>query len=575
MQKDTDQEMPRRKHRGTVLRIVILVLYIGVLAILLNQKYWDGYAIPRYHETRGYAEKAWVFRRGEQVLDSHVELPAFRKMKTGERYSISVKLTYDGNQDSVPACFFFVDHMFCRATLDGEELFSYMPEDIEKRERSRSPGNVYASFLLPKDCQGKEFTVEFVPALSEDIEFQFPNPIFGDYSSIAVSTFRSELPHNLVVVLSGFLGVAAVLFSTLALPGAKYREGLFIGIFATLFSLYNLTESDFDFYVISNPYYTYFVDYITFSTLPIFLLAFLRERLAPKQKPIALAIILVGVFMFLAEVTLHFTGIMDMREFLPIVHVVYLLDFMIIFILLVTMKRNQWKRQLIIQMVPILIGFFLDASVYYQHWQLGTSDSSFTAVGIIIFLISELFHVWKYSIEVYTESVRSQAYRQMAYVDALTGIGNRRAFDMERNAIDADKREFQSILVASVDVNDLKRTNDTSGHAAGDFLIRSAADVLADLAEQYGNAFRIGGDEFIVLLYDMEQTEFDRRIDRMNQQISDINSCSTIKLSLSLGYEVSCGDNLEAALEEADRKMYINKAIYKSQKAQALQMKLH
>ena len=559
------QEEGRENFRSRMVRILILILFAGVLFFLIHQKPWAQTAIQRYNGTRGYRETSWVFRKEDQILDPALELPAFRHLETGVPYSISTELTYDGSGDPIPACFFFVDHMFCQAYLDGELMFSYTQEDIGKIDKSRSPGNVYAAFRMPGDCQGKELKIVFIPTLSSHVEFGLPDPSCGDYFSAAVDMFKHDLSHNVVAVIFAFLGVASVLFSTLVLPKSKYKEGLFIGIFAILVSCYNLTESDFDFYVISNPYYTYVLDYTTFTLIPIFLMAFLRERLDKEQKPLGLAMILIGIGMFITEMVLHFTGIVDMREFLPVIHVVFFTDFVIFFVMLLRIRENRYKKQLIFQMIPILLGLMLDAAVYYLHWQLGTSDSGFTSIGVFIFLIAEVYHVWSYSIEVYTLSEQSREYMQMAYIDALTGIGNRRAMEAELDVITSGKREFKSLLVASADLNNLKITNDSLGHAAGDFLIRSAAEVLEGLCEKRCHAFRMGGDEFSVLIYDMEEEQFEKCLLKMQERIESINVKSNAKLSLALGYEVIHDLNVRVAVEKADQKMYADKARIKAQ----------
>ena len=552
---------------GSLFRFLILGIFVAFLAALLNIGLWSGHKIHQYEGTYHYTESSWVFSQGDTVLESQLQTPAFRHMKTGEIYSISTELTYDGTVDPHPYCFYFVDHMYTRALIDNQVLFSYMPEDVERTDQGRSPGNVYVSFELPRDCQGRLLTIEFQPALSESIDFQLPNPNFGNYSTTVVTTFWQDLPHNIVAVLCAFLGLASILFSTLALTGSKYREGLFIGIFAMLCSLYNITESDLDFYAISNPYFTYILDYTTFSLMPIFLMAFLRERLAKKQKPLAFFMIIVGIVMYVTMVILHFTGLVDMREYLPLLHVVYFADLGILFLLLVTMKKDREKTRLSVQILPILVGMVIDAAVYYLHWSLGSSDSTFTFIGIIFFLMTELYHVWKYSIDVYMESVRSESYKKMAYFDSLTGIGNRRAFELEKETIASARKPFKSMIVASADLNDLKPTNDNLGHAAGDFLIRSAANVLTELSQGYGNAFRVGGDEFSVLLYDMEEEELQQRIQAMHRQIEEINGKSEAKLSLALGYEPCRREDLEAAIESADKKMYMEKGRLKAMKS--------
>ena len=548
------------------LRILILLAVIGTAIFMLRGSLWDGYAIEQYAGTRAYQESSWTYKQGNKILETGLTTPAFRKMETGKTYSISTVLTFDGSRERDPNCFFFVDHLFCRVFLEGEELFSYMPQDLAKQEQSRSPGNVYAAVRLPHDCMGKELTIEFVPALSDSIEFQLPNPSFGGFAAKMMFTFRQELGQNIVGLIAAFLGFTSILLATMLLSGFRYREGMFIGVFAILFSMYNLTESDFDFYFISNPYYTYVLDYTTFTLMPVFLIAFLRERLGGRRRKITGIILYLDIGLFLLELMLHFTGLMDMREFLPILHINYAAEFFIVFLFFATMKGSGQRKRLILQMIPILLGILMDGAVYYLHWNLESSDSTFTAVGVLLFLVTEMSSVWHYSVEIYAESLKSQEYQLMAYMDALTGIGNRRAFDAEKEVIRAGKREYGSLIVASVDLNDLKLTNDTLGHGAGDFLIRSAADVLSDLTADSGHAFRVGGDEFLLLLYDISEWDFVIRLKIMEEKIAAINEKSDARLSLSLGYEpVLCGD-VEKALAIADKKMYVQKNKYKQEK---------
>ena len=89
----------------------------------------------------------------------------------------------------------------------------------------------------------------------------------------------------------------------------------------------------------------------------------------------------------------------------------------------------------------------------------------------------------------------------LAYTDALTGLGNRRALD-ER--VEAAVERGDRVAIAFCDVDGLKRINDTHGHEAGDAAIRRAADALAAAARDVATASvcRVGGDEFCILVED-------------------------------------------------------------------------
>ena len=80
--------------------------------------------------------------------------------------------------------------------------------------------------------------------------------------------------------------------------------------------------------------------------------------------------------------------------------------------------------------------------------------------------------------------------------DELTRCFNRHAYEERINNLDL-REEW---IYISMDLNNLKHTNDSLGHAAGDELICAAADCMRENFGKYGNVYRIGGDEFVVII---------------------------------------------------------------------------
>ncbi|HEY8576069.1 MAG TPA: PAS domain S-box protein [Devosia sp.] len=86
--------------------------------------------------------------------------------------------------------------------------------------------------------------------------------------------------------------------------------------------------------------------------------------------------------------------------------------------------------------------------------------------------------------------------------DALTGLPNRNAFDRALNSAIASARDSRGHCLLYVDLDRFKPVNDTSGHAAGDELLRQVAETIRGSCRSHDVAARIGGDEFAVLLHD-------------------------------------------------------------------------
>lgn len=91
--------------------------------------------------------------------------------------------------------------------------------------------------------------------------------------------------------------------------------------------------------------------------------------------------------------------------------------------------------------------------------------------------------------------------RDMAMADALTGLPNRRQFDAMLDALVAEaEREHSPLACLMVDIDHFKRFNDSYGHDGGDAVLRAVGAVLNDSLRESGHAFRLGGEEFVVLM---------------------------------------------------------------------------
>ncbi|MGI8691743.1 MAG: GGDEF domain-containing protein [Geodermatophilaceae bacterium] len=140
---------------------------------------------------------------------------------------------------------------------------------------------------------------------------------------------------------------------------------------------------------------------------------------------------------------------------------------------------------------------------------------------------------------------------ELAYTDALTGVGNRHAFD-NWVASRADRHD-ESVCVLVVDVDDLKAVNDVGGHAAGDLILRSIATVLTSQAGPDDLVARLGGDEFVICA---ERPAADGDV-LARRLVAAVKGLIGDTSSVSVG--VACGPASEAGskvLSGADEAMY-------------------
>lgn len=157
-----------------------------------------------------------------------------------------------------------------------------------------------------------------------------------------------------------------------------------------------------------------------------------------------------------------------------------------------------------------------------------------------------------------TEKTETEiALRYISTHDQLTGIGNRSWFEAEFNRLISSRCWPVSII--ATDLDGLKEVNDTFGHGAGDELIIRAAAVLVASCRGDEKIFRVGGDEFIILLPGINEPEALAIVNRIRNKIAHEEETSPC-LSMSLGVAVAnIPEQLNETLKRADQRMYQDK----------------
>lgn len=147
--------------------------------------------------------------------------------------------------------------------------------------------------------------------------------------------------------------------------------------------------------------------------------------------------------------------------------------------------------------------------------------------------------------------------------DILTGLYNRQYFEQEIERLQNSRRQPISILV--MDMNGLKKINDTQGHAVGDEQLRVAAREIRKAFRPDDILARIGGDEFVILLPETDTTTTIKVVERVKEVLHDFNQQNPEHnpISFAIGFATSESTaNLRDVLRNADRDMYIQKAIH-------------
>lgn len=196
-----------------------------------------------------------------------------------------------------------------------------------------------------------------------------------------------------------------------------------------------------------------------------------------------------------------------------------------------------------------------------KHLEISNLQIAVTLGSMLLFAAALLWRLWKISrMKLEAEMKNSRAFRSMANTDSLTGVRNKHAYS-EYEAIlnrQITGKELEKLAVVVCDINGLKIVNDTQGHAAGDKLIRDASGLLCEHFI-HGAVYRIGGDEFAVLLQGKGYDTREATIRSLNEIIEA--NIATDGVVISIGYSTlePNDERLHDVFERADQMMYERK----------------
>lgn len=151
--------------------------------------------------------------------------------------------------------------------------------------------------------------------------------------------------------------------------------------------------------------------------------------------------------------------------------------------------------------------------------------------------------------------------RQLATSDSLTGLANyRRLLDVLENETERTNRTGRPFAVLLLDLDGLKKINDTYGHMVGTRALCRLADILRIHCRAIDTAARYGGDEFALVLPETLETEARRVAHRIREVMAADTEKPLISASIGISIYRGDGERIEKLLSQADEKLYLEKS---------------
>lgn len=558
--------MENRNGKYHILYGIMLAVFIFMIVWLAYHYEGPSLREASFSDATEFTE-GWTTTEGEEVELS--ELNKIDSVKAYKEFSIYNTLPY--NLSYGDSLCFRSKNIFYTVYINGRLAEDpYVPENPIYTKSFGTRWNYVK--IMPEDAGGQ---IEIrITKVYDDARACIDNIYLGESSGVILDTIGSKIIAFITCVLILFVGFLLIVADIpINMQTQKNHELMYLGLFAVNIAIWCLLETNLLQFYISDSRSLQVVSCCSLMMIPIPMILYLNSAFGFRKKWVVSSICLMSFAEFVVCMVLHIFKIADVHETLKLTHALLVMSAVILFYIIIynsfSMGKNQTKN-----VYRVLRGFGLSAiSVatvidMYRYYQGGGNDNAmFVRIGLLIFIICYGSSSLEKTINAVKLGVQAEFVSQLAYRDGLTGIGNRTAFEEHLVDLEKIKDSVTAVGIIMFDVNDLKYVNDNLGHHYGDSMLVKSADIIkAAFEEQQGSCFRIGGDEFAVLLSgENVQERYEQGIVKFQEGMKQHNAepDKKFRISIAHGFAVYdkdyAGKRLMDTYQKADMLMYENK----------------
>lgn len=557
----------RKQNKVYDLIYTIMLLFFAIVVIVPACRYKGPALSEDFFGEKTVYETGWHTADGTAVdIDrlNHVE-----GTKPGTEYSIYNTIP-DVLKEGDALCF-RSKNIFYKVYIDGELQYEpYIPENVVY---TKSYGTDWNYVGIPVAAAGKEIEVRLSYVYS-DSRACIDNICIARPGAAILETFRSKLPALVTSILLLFVGLLLIVADIpINMSFQKNHELRYLGMFSFAIAMWCLSETNLVQFYLGDNRIMQVVSCSALMLIPLPLIFYLDTAFGFKRKYWVPAVSILSILQFVICWALHLLGIADIHETLSVTHFVLALTaavllYTIIRDYIVRHQKNRGNIYHVLRAVGlsgISVATAIDIARYYRGN--GSDSALFVRIGILLFIICFGSSSLEKTINAVKLGVQSEFVAQLAYRDGLTLIGNRTAFEEHLVELETKKDSLPAIGIVMFDVNDLKYVNDNMGHSCGDDMLVKSADIIREAFEgSGGDCFRIGGDEFAVLLSgENVQKRYEDCIVRFMDSVKAYNALpdKRFRISIAHGFAVYNedvkGTKLMSVYQQADMEMYGNK----------------
>ena len=488
------------------------------------------------------------------IIDQvHMEIPQFGNKTIAE---FELPKLENGRSE----LFFSTIHQSVAVFLDDTMVYRLVPD--ARNKFGKTAGVAWHVVSVLEAHEHSKVRVEMWTPYENAVGIE-PTFYFGDKHDIWMSVVANDILPITISFVSFVLGVGFVFYVLVAYKGREVNKDLmYLGFFAICISAWQLADLPAAKMLFHNSLVVSYVPFVALMLLPIPFAMFIGGLHGGRKHKVWYVIEVISYANILICTTLQFFDIADFRDTLWITHLTFVVGIIIGGTNIVwEIRKYGLSEKRKVNVICLLICFgcaIFDMGRYY--FTNGSASMYMGALGFLIYIASLGYTSIKETRTLLDAMNEAKKFEQLAYHDPMTGCLNRLAWAEMIRGVEV---ENHSGVVVMFDLNDLKVINDTKGHEFGDKYITESAYILKEVLSSFGSIFRVGGDEFCILLHATKLKEAEEFLVRVEEAFAKYNkSHPDMPISIAYGYakyDKLTDMDLNDTRSRADSEMYHNK----------------
>ena len=460
--------------------------------------------------------------------------------------------------------------VYTRVLIDGEVLFETAV--YESKFYNKSPGNLWNVLNINSKYSGKCLELQIIMVYDTDAIMVDPL-LMGDKADIILGLFADNMFGIVVSLLLILLGVVLIVVDFLPSYGrSKKHHGLWwIGIYAFMTGIWSLIETNIVQFCVKDMRILQLIDnmIMMLDTMPLIL--YLNSEYKILKNRLIQVLAYIGTGYILLCVAIQYGGTKDLHHMLNgALYIMIITDIAMCIWLICRFFKLKKEKKPVLNCFLMFLGLssccFCSIFETVRSLRVDRMDrAALIRVGMLVLCICFAVGSQIDTFIIVEQRLKYDLISKLAYYDGLTGLGNRTAYLEQMDEYENNAKEILQLGIVYLDVNNLKMINDSQGHEIGDELIRGAAKIIEDSFGTFGKSYRIGGDEFCVLLIGADlQEKYERGLSIFQQLIDEANKAGTYTCNVQIAHGFAiCNEitkeKIEEAIAIADSEMYQNK----------------